>query len=192
MMSSEQHTYDNYYQTENLFGDPYPELLAYFESISPKGKILDMGCGQGRDAIALARMGFQVHGLDVSSVGISQMQQIANQEGLTLTGQVADIYTWEAFEGIDCVLLDSMLHFAKNDRQKEEGFVRNILENLSPGSSLVVCIQDIGKKVDILKGIMLEKGTAEKLEDLSFSYTFHDESSGHRSRTPYQLIVMGV
>ena len=47
--------YDKYYQTEKLFGEPYPELINFYAEIKNKGKLLDLGCGQGRDAIALAK-----------------------------------------------------------------------------------------------------------------------------------------
>ena len=72
--------YDKYYQSENLFGDPYPELVEFFAKYPQKGKILDLGCGQGRDAIALARLGYSVTGVDSSKVGIDQMIQVSQNE----------------------------------------------------------------------------------------------------------------
>ena len=79
-------SYDKHYKTEEYFGDPYPELIDFLSGISPKGKLLDLGCGQGRDAIPLARLGFKVTGIDNSSTGIDQMLKIAQEEGLTLKG----------------------------------------------------------------------------------------------------------
>ena len=80
---------------------------------SKKGKILDLGCGQGRDSIALARIGYNVTGIDNSKVGIEQMNQIAESESLTLTGKVTDIFEFDNFAEYDFILLDSMFHFAK-------------------------------------------------------------------------------
>lgn len=48
--------YDKYYQTANLFGEPYLELIEFFSEYPMKGKVLDLGCGQGRDAIASLRV----------------------------------------------------------------------------------------------------------------------------------------
>lgn len=79
-------TYDKYYLTENLFGKPYPELIEFFADYPRKGKVLDLGCGQGRDAIALARLGYSVTGIDNSKVGIDQMNQFGQNENLDLVG----------------------------------------------------------------------------------------------------------
>ncbi len=48
------HNYDKYYKDEKYFGEPYKGLVEFFKSYSPKGTVLDLGCGQGRDAVALA------------------------------------------------------------------------------------------------------------------------------------------
>jgi SAM-dependent methyltransferase len=116
--------YDKYYQTKDLFGAPYPELLAFFEQYSKKGKVLDLGCGQGRDAIALARLGYTVTGVDSSKVGVEQMIHTVNNENLRLHGMVGDIYAFDPFNAFDIILLDSMFHFTKKDKEKEEGLVK--------------------------------------------------------------------
>lgn len=83
--------YDSYYQTENLFGKPYPELIQFYTELGKIGRLLDLGCGQGRDAIPLARLGFDVIGIDQSKVGIGQMNAIAQKEQLSLKGIVISI-----------------------------------------------------------------------------------------------------
>ncbi|MBR9922805.1 MAG: class I SAM-dependent methyltransferase [Bacteroidetes bacterium] len=182
--------YDKYYQTQNLFGAPYPELIAFFAEYPNRGKVLDLGCGQGRDAIALARLGYTVTGLDNSKVGIEQMNQIANAEGLRLVGQVGDVYAFEGFNKFDIILLDSMFHFTKKDKEKEVGFLQKIVKNLQAGSLLVVCIQDTGKKVDILKQAIDVEKPLNRLADEKFQYTFEDSESGHQSVTEYRMLVV--
>lgn len=58
--------YDKYYETENLFGKPYAELIEFFNNYDHKGCLIDIGCGQGRDCIPLARLGYKVTGIDNS------------------------------------------------------------------------------------------------------------------------------
>ena len=183
-------TYDKYYQTENLFGEPYPELIEFFAEYPKKGKVLDLGCGQGRDAIALARLGYSVTGIDNSKVGIDQMNQIGQDENLNLVGQVGDIYAFDRFSEFDIILLDSMFHFAKKDKEKEIGLIKRIISKIRNGSLVVVCIQDTGDKVQILnKAIDFEK-RLKRLADKEFKYVFEDKDSGHKSETNYRMIVI--
>ncbi|MCP9770259.1 methyltransferase domain-containing protein [Lacihabitans sp. LS3-19] len=183
-------TYDKYYQTENLFGEPYPELIEFFTKYPKKGKLLDLGCGQGRDAIALARLGYSVTGIDNSKIGIDQMNQIGKVENLDLVGQVDDIYAFDRFSEFDIILLDSMFHFAQKDKETEIGLIKRIISDLKNGSLMVVCIQDMGKKVQILnKAIDFEK-KEKRLADIGFTYTFEDSESGHKSETNYRMIII--
>ena len=181
--------YDTYYQTENLFGEPYPELIEFFIAYPHKGKILDLGCGQGRDAVALAKLGYTVTGIDHSNVGIEQMNRIALDEGLNLVGQVGDIYSFDDFSSFDCVLLDSMFHFAKKDKEKEIAFLRKIVSTIKNGCLLVICIQDTGDKVQILNHTLDLQSPLKRLADKQFTYIFTDKKSGQSSESLYRMIV---
>lgn len=182
--------YDKYYETENLFGNPYPELIVFFQAIPEKGKLLDLGCGQGRDAIALARLGFDVTGIDHSKVGIAQMNEIAAAEDLALTGDVMDIFEFKNFDDYDFVLLDSMFHFEKNDLQKETDFIKRILSEVKRNCLIVFCIQDTGEKVEILNNCGSQQSRVESLHDQKFDYIFEDKETGHKSKSPYRMIVV--
>ena len=183
-------TYDKYYQTENLFGEPYPELIEFMSDYPKKGKVLDLGCGQGRDAIALARLGYSVTGIDNSKVGIDQMNKIGEIENLELNGQVGDIYSFDRFAEFDIVLLDSMFHFAKKDKEKEIGLIQKIVSDIRNGSLLVVCIQDTGDKVQILNQSIDFEKEYTRVADNKFKYTFEDEESEHKSEMDYRMIAI--
>ena len=183
-------TYDKYYQTENLFGEPYPELIAFFTEYPRKGKVLDIGCGQGRDAIALARLGFSVTGIDNSKIGIDQMNQIGQKEDLNLVGQVGDIYNFNRFTEFDIVLLDSMFHFARKDKENEISLINRIVSEIRKGSLVVVCIQDTGDKVRTLNRAIDFNKRHKRLADKEFKYVFEDSDSGHKSETDYRMIVI--
>jgi len=183
-------TYDTYYQTENLFGKPYPELIDFFKKYPQKGKILDLGCGQGRDAIALTLMKFDVTGIDNSKVGIEQMNQIAKVKNLSLKGIVKDIYEYTEFNKFDFVLLDSMFHFQKKDKKKETDFIKRIISNVKKGCIIIFCIQDTGKKIEILNEVIESGVKLDKLIDKKFEYLFEDSESGHKSKTNYRLLAV--
>lgn len=183
--------YNKYYETLDLFGEPYEELVLFFDNLKEKGTVLDIGCGQGRDSIAIANLGYKVTGIDNSNLGIKQMLDRAEKEDLDITGIVSDIYEYDNYSNYDIVLLDSMFHFQKRDLQKETGLIRKIAIELKAGGILCICIQDTGKKVSILKNtVKVTKVDWELLNDTTFFYEFEDKSSGHSSKTKYCMYII--
>lgn len=182
--------YDTYYQTENLFGEPYPELTEFYEKIDPKGKLLDLGCGQGRDAIELAKLGFEVTGIDHSRVGIEQLNRIAKREGLSLTGIVEDIYEYKPFEKFDFILLDSMFHFEKKEKEREVSLLDNIFESASPQTLITICIQHSPHKTGVLNSIILQHDDLKVIHQTELVYRYVDQATNHSSETKYQMITV--
>jgi tellurite methyltransferase len=83
----------DYSQTPNLFGEhASPLLKTYAKDIKSGGRILDIGIGQGRNALPLARSGFQVVGVDSSQVAIDLVSRSAAQDALPLKLRVD---TWQ-------------------------------------------------------------------------------------------------
>lgn len=183
-------TYDKYYQTSNLFGEPYPELVVFFSSFPSRGSLLDLGCGQGRDAIALSRMGYVVTGVDNSLVGIEQMNHIAQTEGLELKGTVDDIFEYQGLGNFDFILLDSMFHFGKKEKKREIQLVERVVKESRKGTFITFCIQNTGNKLKILDQIIDTLAFGKRVIDLDFHYTFEDKESNHRSKTPYRMVVI--
>lgn len=146
-------SYDTYYQDENYFGNPYPELVDYFKSFDKGLKIIDLGCGQGRDTLALGRLGFEVTGVDISKVGIEQLNQKAKIENLQVTGIVADYHLIHNLSDFDVVLMDSMFHFYKKDVENETKTLLNILNQLKIGARFVTILQKSKQRIAILKKI---------------------------------------
>jgi tellurite methyltransferase len=181
--------YDGYYRQENLFGEPYPELVHFFEGKSTNLKVLDLGSGQGRNTLFLARLGFEVTGIDSSKVGVNQMLKISEKEKLTVQGFIEDIYQFNSIQEYDVVLLDSMFHFEKKDKVKEVGFLKSIAEKLTKDALLVICIQNTDNKRSILQETLHSSPDMSILEEQTFDYTYKDNESAHVSCIPYQMVI---
>ncbi|NGP46136.1 methyltransferase domain-containing protein [Bacillaceae bacterium SIJ1] len=172
---NEKVAYDDYYQELNYFGNPYPGLIDFFTNYQPKGIALDLGCGQGRDSLFIGELGYKVIGIDHSSIGIGQLNEEAKKRNIDVEGIVDNVYDFPISKDIDIVLLDSMLHFYKNDLQRETEFVNKILTELKEGGVFVNCI---------LKGYAREK-TFKKIinespyewETLTDVYTEYSEAN---------------
>lgn len=152
--------YDEYYQKPGYFGKPYPELVQFFKLFDKNQTILDLGCGQGRDLIFLANMGFNLIGVDHSKVGLDQIKSKAQDLGLKVELEVADIYKYRIPETVDMVLMDSMFHFYKNDIQKETELLDSILNQLKIDGLLCNCLIR-GKNREIILKKIIEKSPFE-------------------------------
>ena len=60
-------------------------------SLLPKGRVLDVAMGDGRNAIYLAARGFQAEGIDISREAIEKAQESARAEGLEIDAHVVDL-----------------------------------------------------------------------------------------------------
>ena len=104
-----------YAETPDALGAQTAEFAAYFAKLAPPLRVLDVGCGQGRDALPLARVGFEVVGVDLSPAGIERM--VAAGVGLPLSGVAADIRDYRPEVLFDVILIDRTQHMLSEDRR---------------------------------------------------------------------------
>lgn len=64
-------------------GQPNGALVVEVAGLTP-GRALDVGCGEGADAVWLARAGWEVTGLDVSGVALDRAAGHANDAGVAI------------------------------------------------------------------------------------------------------------
>jgi len=62
-------------------GRPNGALVAEVSDLAP-GRVLDVGCGEGADAVWLARRGWDVTALDVSGVALARADEHASEAGV--------------------------------------------------------------------------------------------------------------
>jgi len=104
--------YDKLYgETPDALGKPSSMFVDFFDQLDQQNvRVLDVGCGQGRDALFIARRGHRVVGVDISVNGISELKDVARLENLPVEGVVADIAIYEPDGLFDVILIDRTLH----------------------------------------------------------------------------------
>jgi tellurite methyltransferase len=70
---------------------PSPWLLANVDLLRPGGRVLDVACGRGRHALALAAAGFHVHAVDRARVALEDVRERGRQIGVTLETSEVDL-----------------------------------------------------------------------------------------------------
>lgn len=90
--------WDQRYAGDGLaYGDAPNDFLAQMADRLPVGgSALDIGAGEGRNALFLASRGLDVLAVDLSEVGLQKAQRLAQQRGLTLRTQAADLCEFNA------------------------------------------------------------------------------------------------
>lgn len=130
--------YEKFYQGGcHALGEPTKEFVDFFRSYKKEGaSILDLGCGQGRDALFIARLGHRVVGVDIAKTGIRDLLDDAKKENLNVEGVVSDLRTYQSAEMFDIVLIDRTLHMlSKTDRL---GVLTKTLTHVKKDGSLLI------------------------------------------------------
>lgn len=100
-----------YGTTRDALGSPTLVFVDFFDRFEHKNaRILDVGCGQGRDTLFIARLGHSVVGVDISPNGIRDLEAAAEKENLSVQGVVADITTYAPEGEFEAILIDRTLH----------------------------------------------------------------------------------
>lgn len=108
-----------YQQDADVCGDPFPEFRRFFDEHTGQPlSVLDLGCGQGRDTLMIARMGHRVVAVDIAPTGISQILAVARRERLNVQGVEADIRKYRPTERFDVVVLDRTLHMLASSEER--------------------------------------------------------------------------
>ena len=118
----------------------HSEVLEAMESLSP-GKALDLGCGQGRNALFLAQHGFEVTAVDQNELALEILQSIVVQEDLEMTVGLYDINSANLKQSYDLIVSTVVLMFLQADRIP--AIIRNMQDQTNPGGyNLIVCAMD--------------------------------------------------
>ena len=131
---------DTYTDNQETFGKPYKELQDYFNNRTSRGTVLDLGSGQGRDALFLASIGYNVTAIDNSEVGVAQMLQYAIERGLEIKGIASDITNLQMEEQFDVILFDMVLHGFKETQQID--LLKKYSKNVNEDGLLCIVFPD--------------------------------------------------
>ena len=115
-------------------GNPNPQLVAEVTGLAP-GRALDVGCGEGADALWLARAGWKVTGVDVAATALARARAQADREGVDVDWQRVDLAQWDA--GVQEFDLVSAQYFHWPPAPRAALFTR-LARAVRPGGTLLI------------------------------------------------------
>jgi SAM-dependent methyltransferase len=130
---------ERYGSTEALWsGQPNQRLVENVADRAP-GSALDVGCGEGADAIWLAARGWQVTAVDVSQVALGRAARHAEAAGADVAARIswqrADMLSWAPAEAGFDLVCSHYLHLPPAAREVAH---RRFAEAVRPGGMLLI------------------------------------------------------
>jgi len=115
--------YESDYQKEEYFWGVAPSTmcLKILELLPPVRpiKVLDIGCGEGKDAVFLARCGYDVSAFDISEAGLDKAKRLADQAHVDVRTFRANMWDYRLDEKYDVLFSSGALHYMKPELRDE-------------------------------------------------------------------------
>ncbi|WP_245930279.1 SIP domain-containing protein [Allonocardiopsis opalescens] len=138
--------FDNAYRAHAapwVTGAPQPAVVALERAGLISGSVLDPGCGTGENTVHLARLGYDVLGLDFSEVGIEQARAKAAEQGVAARFEVGDALDLGGETRFDTVVDSALFHVF--DAEHQAAYLRSLHRACRPGAVVhVLALSDEG------------------------------------------------
>ncbi|WP_280304238.1 class I SAM-dependent methyltransferase [Nocardia neocaledoniensis] len=135
--TAEQFWEDFYRERDQVWtGNPNKTLVREVSELTP-GTALDLGCGEGGDAIWLAARGWQVTAVDISATAMARGAEHAAAAGVEITWARHDLHA-DFPEGTFDLVSAQFLHSPVEQPEERAIILRKAAAAVAPGGVLVV------------------------------------------------------
>lgn len=87
--------------------------------MQPGLRALDLGCGEGRNALYLASLGFIMSASDISKPGIEKLDSVATEMNLHVDSSVCDMREYEFPHDFDLIVCQGCLHLITREEWQQ-------------------------------------------------------------------------
>jgi SAM-dependent methyltransferase len=119
-------------------GEPNRFLVAEVSGLEP-GRVLDLACGEGRNAVWLAEHGWRATGVDFSDVALDKARLLADVRGVDAEWIACDLLGYRPEPGAFDLVIVFYLQVPAEERRT---IVRAGVEALAPGGTFLLVAHD--------------------------------------------------
>lgn len=109
---------ERYSESEFAYGTEPNEFLVEAIQHIPKGRVLCLCEGEGRNAVYLAEQGYTVTAVDASAVGMAKAQKLAAERGVVIETIVSDLGDYSIEADSFNAVVSIFCHVPKDLREK--------------------------------------------------------------------------
>ncbi len=115
--------YESRYDTEEYYWGVKPSEMCFeVMKLLPPTKplrVLDIGCGEGKDAVFFAKNGYKVSAFDITQSGIDKAKRLAEQHRVNVNFFRADVKDFRLESEFDVIFCSGVLHYIPNELREE-------------------------------------------------------------------------
>lgn len=105
-------------------------VMGFLPPVKPY-RLLDVGCGEGRNAIFFARNGYDVSAFDISTVGVEKAREWALETNQKMDIFVEDFLQYRLSRNFDIIFSTGVFHYLPQNMRNE--IIWNYKEHTFPG-----------------------------------------------------------
>lgn len=115
--------YDDKYRQEEYYWGSTPSATCYkvLQNTPPDKhlRLLDIGCGEGRNSVFFARNGYDVTAFDLAESGVEKTKRLADKIGVNVNVLKANINEFRLEEEFDILFSTGVLHYIPSELRRE-------------------------------------------------------------------------
>jgi len=115
--------YEKLYDQDDYYWSKKPSKMCckVLDLLPPEKplKLLDIGCGEGRNAVFFARNGYHVSAFDLAESGVRKTKEYANEVGVEIDAFVTNLLEYRLSEKFDILFSAGVLHCIPSNLREE-------------------------------------------------------------------------
>jgi len=126
----------------SVFGSVSDEIHQLLPKLPTGAEVLDLGCGDGRNAIFLLKQGMSITAVDISTNAITKLKSQAGQHGNRLKTEILDVRSYRFTGQFDLIIAHGLLHLLP--RSDWTHIMKSMQEYTKPsGFNIVAVFSDV-------------------------------------------------